>query len=67
MDSLLLWVGRISALAGVFICALAILGRLTGTFFFGGFQIGTLLQAGIVAMLVACVCFLMILTSRTRR
>jgi len=46
---------------------LAVYGRLSGNYYFGGFQVGTLLQAGTVALLVACVCFLMVLTGRPRR
>ena len=45
----------------------AVYGRLSGNYYFGGFQVGTLLQAGTVALLVACVCFLMVLTGRPRR
>ena len=67
MESLLLWLGRFAGLGGALICAWAIYGRLTGTYFYAGFQIGTLLQAGMLAMLVACVCFLMVLTDRPRR
>ena len=67
MENFLLWMGRIAALAGVFVCVCAVYGRLTGTYYFGGFQVGTLLQAGIVALLVACVCFLTILIERPRR
>lgn len=67
MESVLLWVGRLTALAGVLICAWAVYGRLTGNFYFGGFQVGTLLQAGTVSLLVACVCFLLVLTARPRR
>lgn len=67
METVLLWVGRLAALAGVLICAWAAWGRLSGTYYFAGFQVGTLLQAGTVALLAACVCFLMVLTARPRR
>jgi hypothetical protein len=67
MEILLLWVGRLAGLAGVLICGWAVFVRLSGDFFAGGFQVGTLLLAGIAAMLVACVCFLIVLTSRPRR
>ncbi len=66
MDSVLLWIGRLSALAGVLVCAVAAYGRLTGTYYLGGFQVGTLLQAGTVALLVGCVCLLLILTRHSR-
>lgn len=67
MENVLLWVGRIAALAGVLICGWAVYGRLSGSYYLGGFQVGTLLQAGMAALLVACVCFLMALTGRPRR
>lgn len=67
MESLLLLVGRTTALVGVLICAWAVYGRLTGTFFVSGFQVGTVLLAGMTAMLVACICFLMVLVERSRR
>jgi hypothetical protein len=67
METLLLWAGRLAALAGVVICACAVYGRMTGTYYLGGFQVGTLLQAGTVVLLVACVCLLMVLTGRPRR
>jgi hypothetical protein len=66
MDMLLLWVGRLSGIAGVLICGWAIYSRLTGTYYSAGFQTGTLLQAGIVVLLVACVSFLAFLTQRPR-
>jgi hypothetical protein len=67
MESLLLWVGRITALVGVLICAWSVYGRLTGTFVVSGFQVGTVLLAGITSLLVACVCFLLVLLERSRR
>ncbi len=67
MELLLLWVGRLAGIAGALLCAWAIYSRLTGSYFVGGFQVGTLLQAGTTALLVACVCFLAILTNRPRR
>ena len=67
MEPLLLWIGRLSGVVGVLLCALAVYNRLTGSFFAGGFQIGTLLQAGMTALLLACLCHLMVLTNRPRR
>ena len=67
MESLLLWVGRVAGLLGVAVSAWAALSRLAGSYFVAGFQIGTLLSAGMTAMLVACICFLMVLTDRVRR
>jgi hypothetical protein len=67
MESLLLWMGRIAGIVGLAISALAAYQRLTGAYFAGGFQVGTLLLAGITGMLVACLCLLLVLTERSRR
>lgn len=66
MGILLLWVGRIAGLGGLIISAWAGYARLNGYFFAGGFQVGTLLLAGMTAMLVACLCLLLVLTRRPR-
>jgi hypothetical protein len=66
MEAMLLWVGRGAGVLGMLVCLWAIVGRLSGSYFAGGFQIGTLLQAGMAALLVSCVCFLWLLTSKTR-
>ena len=67
MEILLLWVGRLAGLGGVALCAWAVYNRLTGSYFAGGFQIGTLLQAGMGVILVGCFCLLLVLTNRPRR
>jgi len=67
MDTLLLWVGRLAGLGGVLLCAWAIYNRIGGSFSAGGFQVGTLLQAGMTAILVGCFCLLIVLTNRPPR
>jgi hypothetical protein len=67
MEIVLLWIGRLVGLAGVALCAWAIFNRLSGSYFAGGFQVGTLLQAGTAAMLAACFCLLLVLTNRQRQ
>ena len=67
MDTLLLWVGRIAGLGGVVLCAWAVTIRVQGSYFVGGFQVGTLLLAGMTAILIACLCLLVVLTNRPRR
>jgi hypothetical protein len=67
MESLLLWIGRIAGIVGLALSAWAAYARLTGAYFAGGFQVGTLLLAGMTAMLVACLCLLLVLTERIRR
>ncbi len=67
MEILLLWIGRISGIAGVGLCGWAAYGRLTGAYFVGGFQVGTILLAGMAAILVACFFLLLVLTDESRR
>jgi len=62
METLLLGCGRIAAGAGVLICIVAIVARLTGRFFLGTMQVGSVLQGGMAALLVASVCLLLVLT-----
>jgi len=66
MEALLLWLGRGAAVLGLLICVWAGVTRFRGSFFAGGFQIGTLLLGGMALMLVACVCFLWAITTRPR-
>ena len=58
MPSLLVWVGRLGGIAGLLLSLAAVLLRFRGVYNFGGFQIGTLLLAGIAAMLVGCLGYL---------
>jgi len=44
--------------------AASVVARLVGAYWVGGFQTGTLLQAGIAAMVFGCFCFLAVLTQR---
>ncbi len=64
MEALLLWIGRLAGLAGVLVCAVAVAVRLSGAYWLAGFQAGTLLLAGMAAMLMGCLSLLMLLTSR---
>ena len=66
METLLLWIGRLGGAAGVVICAVAVLGRLRGVYNLAGFQIGTLLLAGIAAMVVGCLGYLVAIAERPR-
>lgn len=65
MDKLLLSLGRLAGVVGVLIVALAGTMRVTGSYALGGFDLGTLLIAGIAAMVFACLCFLTALTNGT--
>ena len=66
MDVLLIWIGRLVGLAGVVLCGVAVYSRMTGSYFVGSFQVGTLLQAGMTAILVGCFCLLIAITNRHR-
>ncbi|MBK6402665.1 MAG: hypothetical protein IPJ52_02310 [Rhodocyclaceae bacterium] len=67
MDGLLTWLGRITGIAGALLCAIGGLARLSGSFWLGGFQAGTLLQAGSAMMTFACLCLLVLLSGRGGR
>ena len=54
MDALLLGGGRLVGSLGIVLMVVAAVGRLMGRFWFGGFQIGTLMLAGIGAVVVGC-------------
>ena len=66
MNDLLLWIGRVAGVGGVLLCAVAAAMRVSGHFWFGGFQIGTLLLMGMAVMIVGCLCFLAVLTDRSK-
>jgi hypothetical protein len=65
MNDLLLLIGRIAAIGGALLCAVAAIARISGYYWLGGFQAGTLLQAGIAAMVAGCLCFLYVLVDRS--
>jgi hypothetical protein len=64
MNGLLIWLARMAGTAGVLVILVAVAGRLAGAFWVGGFQVGTLLQAGMAAMLIACLSYLAVLVER---
>jgi hypothetical protein len=66
VENLLLWVGRLGAVAGVVLCAVAVLARLRGLYTLAGFQTGTLLLAGMAVMLAGCLGYLAALAERRR-
>ena len=65
METVLLWIGRLAGLLGVALALIAVGARLAGAFWIAGFQAGTLLQAGIAAMVLACLAHLVVLASRS--
>jgi len=66
MQALLVWIGRLAGVAGVALCAVAVVARLVGAYWLGGFQVGTLLQVGVAAMVLGCLGYLAALTERFR-
>lgn len=66
MEKLLLWMGRVGGLVGVMLCAFAVVLRLRGQFSLGGFQVGTLLLAGMAAVLVGCLGYAASVAERRR-
>lgn len=63
MDALLK-LGWIAGIGGMLLCAAGVAFRVGGAYWVGGFQVGTLLQAGIAAMVFGCFCLLAVLTHR---
>ena len=66
MKKLLLWVGRLAGFIGVVLCICAFVGRLTGSWALGGFQIGTVLQGGVAAMVLGCLAYCANVAERSR-
>lgn len=64
MERLLVWIGRVAGGGGVLVCAVAAAVRLSGQYWLGGLQVGTLLLAGVAAMSLGCLCLLEVLTER---
>lgn len=57
-------IGWIAGISGVLLCIAGVAVRLGGAYFLGGFQVGTLLIAGIAAMVFGCFCLLAVLSRR---
>jgi len=66
MNNLLRWTGRSAGAIGVLVCAVSVVLRATGVWAVGGFQVGTLLQAGMAAMLLGCLAYLAVLVDGAR-
>ncbi len=66
MKALLLLLGRAAGLGGLLLCIVAGAARLSGQYYMGSFQLTTLLQAGIAAVVMGCFFLLLALTARER-
>ncbi len=64
---MLLWIGRLGGIAGLILCAMAVLARMRSVYNVAGFQVGTLLLAGVAVMLVGCLGYLAAIAERPRR
>ena len=64
MTSLLTLAGRSAGAIGIVVCAIAGLLRLSGNYWMAGFQVSTLMIAGIAALSTGCFLLLSELVSR---
>jgi len=67
VEILLRWIGRLGGAAGVVLCAAAVFARLRSVYNLAGFQVGTLLLAGIAAMLVGCLAYVAAIAERPQK
>jgi hypothetical protein len=67
MEMLLLWIGRLAGVAGLLIALAAVLARGSGQYVVAGLQVGTLLQAGIAAMVLGCLGYVASIAERQQR
>jgi len=63
----LIWVGRFGGIVGVVLCAIAVLARVRGVYSLAGLQVGTLLLAGIGAMVLGCLAYAAAIAERASR
>jgi hypothetical protein len=66
MIQLLLWIGRIAGLVGLGTAGCAVLLRATGVWYLGSIQLGTLLQAGVAAMVLGAWAYAASMAERER-
>jgi hypothetical protein len=59
---IVLRLGQLSGIVGAMLCLVSVLLRLKGYYWLGGFQLGTLLQVGIAAMVFGCFSLLFVLS-----
>jgi hypothetical protein len=66
MNSLLMWTGRVVGLVGAVTACAAVLTRAAGMWHLGSLQIGTVLQAGVAAMVLATLAYVAAMAERGR-
>ena len=60
VKSLVLWLGRLSGLVGVLLLAVAVGARASDMFWLGGLPVGSMLNLGAATMVLACLCYLVV-------
>jgi len=66
MNALLMWTGRVAGLIGALVACTAVLVRAAGMWNLGGLQVGTLLQGGLAAMVLATLAYVAAMAERGR-
>ncbi len=66
MEALLIWLGRAVGSGGLLACVVAVLTRLAGKHYLAGFELLTLLQGGMAALVAGCFLLLVALSGRGR-
>lgn len=61
MKTAMLWIGRLAGISGALLCAISLGVRFGDTYFLGGIPVGTLFNAGIGAMVFACLAYVSVL------
>jgi hypothetical protein len=64
MNALLIWTGRVAGLVGAIFACAAVLLRVAGIWHLGGLQVGTVLQAGLTAMVLATLAYVAAMAER---
>jgi hypothetical protein len=57
MSKLLVWMGRVAGLLGLLLTAVAVVARLLGIWHIGSLSVGTLLMAGVAAMVAGTLAY----------
>ena len=65
MNNLLVWLGRLAGVVGLLLIVVAVAVRLTGAYWLGAFQVGTVLLGGTAALAAGCFALLLVVTSRS--
>jgi hypothetical protein len=67
MHQWLIWTGRVAGLAGVAASGCAVVLRATGSYYLAGMQLGTLLNAGVAAMVLGPLAYAAAIAERGER